>query len=379
MAKLKRAIIAGKDLMLVLFFRFLSIFHHGTHWVICERGTDARDNGYFFYYYLKKEHPEIKVFYFIDKKSSDFDKVKSDAIQYGSLKSFWLAFTAKKIISSHCRTVIPVSIRNKEIFYLSGLGKKHYFLQHGIIKDIMPFLFASNSPMKLFICGAKPEYDFVKERFGHPDGVVQYTGLARFDNLHDLKIKKQVLIMPTWRSYIRDEASFLSSEWYLNWQTLLNNSALLKKLDDLNIDLIFYPHYEMQKFLHLFHSTSSRVILARFEDYDVQTLLKESAVLVTDYSSVFFDFAYMKKPMVYFQFDKEDFFSKHYQKGYFDYADNGFGDVCDSVSGIVESLNTIFENDFCMSDFYLKRIESFYPLHDQNNCNRIYDLIVGIK
>ncbi len=375
-AKFISIFVATRDLLKVLVFRFLAIFFHGKHWVICERGTDARDNGYFFYKYMKKSYPEIKVYYFIDKKSADYDKVKEDAIQHGSLKSFWLAFTAKKIVSSHYRTIIPYSIRS-EIFAVSGLSKKYYFLQHGVIKDTIPSLLFKAAPMKLFICGAKPEYDFIVDTYGHPEGVVQYTGLARFDNLHDIETKKQILVMPTWRSYIRSEEDFLKSEWYLNWQEFLSDTRLLKKLDQTNIKLIFYPHYEMQKYLHLFKTNSDNIVLATFADYDVQTLLKESAVLVTDYSSVFFDFAYMKKPVVYFQFDKESFYAGHYKKGYFDYYDTGFGDVCETSKEVVDSLMRSFDIEFKMSDLYLARTESFFPLYDKNNCDRIYNLIVS--
>ena len=47
----------------------------------------------------------------------------------------------------------------------------------------------------LFICSAKKEYEYVKNTYGHPDGVVQYTGLCRFDYLHRFTIKKQILLM----------------------------------------------------------------------------------------------------------------------------------------------------------------------------------------
>jgi CDP-glycerol glycerophosphotransferase (TagB/SpsB family) len=132
----------------------------------------------------------------------------------------------------------------------------------------------------------------------------------------------------------------------------------------------------MQKYLHLFKKSSDNIVLASFKDFDVQSLLKESAVLITDFSSVFFDFAYMKKPIIYFQFDKETFYGRHYRKGYFDYRDIGFGDVCGTVDEVTESLLRLFDSDFAMSEHYLQRTENFFPLCDRNNCNRIYELIV---
>ena len=66
-----------------------------SHWVLHERGTDARDNAFFFYRYLKKNHPEQKVYYIIDKNSPDRNKVKEDAVHFGSLKSFWVIAAEK--------------------------------------------------------------------------------------------------------------------------------------------------------------------------------------------------------------------------------------------------------------------------------------------
>ena len=99
--------------------------------------------------------------------------------------------------------------------------------------------------------------------------------------------------MPTWRAYISDENQFLESEYYRQWNLLLTDPRLEEYLEQNDLSAIFYPHYEVQKYLHCFHPVSNRIVLADFANYDVQTLLKESKLLVTDYSSVFFDFAYV--------------------------------------------------------------------------------------
>ena len=354
--------------------KIMSLFTKKEHWVVSERGYDARDNGYFFYKYLASKHPELKVYYLINKKSADYSKVKDNAVAYGSLKSFWLLASCKKIISTHYALICPNM--SPKLFKVSGLYKKFYFLQHGIIQNSLAFLYAQSAPMRLFVCGAKPEYDFVKENFGHPEGVVQYTGLARYDNLDNANVKKQILVMPTWRQYIRTEEEFLTSEYYESYSRLISNEKLIKKLEEKNIDLVFYPHYEVQKWIKHFSSKSKNVIIASFEEYDVQALLKQSALLITDYSSVFFDFAYMGKPVVYFQFDKEDFFDKHYQKGYFDYLTMGFGPVFKENDEVAEYAIDMIEEGLNQKQEYQKRIEGFFALRDKNNCERIYQAII---
>ena len=182
-----------KSLFILKILSFFALFQKKDCWVVCERGKDARDNGWHFYKYLKAHHPEIKVYYIIDKKSADYEKVKEDAVQYGSLKNYWVVAKAKRLVSSHVAMCVP-HLFGKPWKY-SGLGKKFYFLQHGVIPNELTSLFGENAPMRLFICGAKPEYEYVRDTYGHEEGVVQYTGLARYDNLHDIKMKKQILIM----------------------------------------------------------------------------------------------------------------------------------------------------------------------------------------
>jgi CDP-glycerol glycerophosphotransferase (TagB/SpsB family) len=248
-------------------------------------------------------------------------------------------------------------------------------LQHGIIKDFIPSLCKEKFSTRLFVCGAYPEYEYLLKTYGHSEDVVKYTGLARFDNLHNVEAIRQILVMPTWRNNYFGE--FENSDYYKNWRGFLQDKNLIKTLEENNINLIFYPHYEVQKYLKLFDTDCKNIILASFEDYDVQTLLKESSVLITDFSSVYFDFAYMKKPVIYFQFDKDVFFKNHYLKGYFDYDTMGFGKVCETIGDTVCEVSDIIKNDFSMSSYYLQRTESFFPLYDKDNCQRIYNEIIN--
>lgn len=343
------------------------------HWVLLERGTDARDNAYFFYRFLKKNHPEQKVYYIIDKNSSDHHKVKEDAVHFGSLKNYWVIATAEKIISTHCHNGLPHI--NPKLFYFFKLDKKYCFLQHGVTKDDIPPLYYDQAGVKLFICGAKPEYDFIQEKFGYPAGAVRYTGFARYDTLHDAKTKNQILIMPTWRMYLCEEDSFLGSAYYRQWDQFLQSKRLAAFLEENDLTAVFYLHYEAQKYLRLFHPGTDRIRMADFARYDVQTLLKESRLLVTDYSSVFFDFAYMRKPVVYFQFDQEEFFARHYKRGYFSYEEMGFGPVVQQAEAAVDAVIQSAGDEFRPTQAYAQRMQRFFPLCDQKNCERIYDAV----
>ena len=137
-------------------------------------------------------------------------------------------------------------------------------------------------------------------------------------------------------------------------------------------------HSNLQSACDLFEPADDSIVIAGENEYDVQTLLKESALLITDFSSVFFDFAYMRKPVLFFHFDKERHAAEHYHKGYFDYERDGFGKVAYTAQDLIANTIEAIEEGAVLNDCYDKRINRFFPLFDCNNCARIYDETVKL-
>ena len=172
-------------------------------WLVCERGNDARDNGYWFYRYLKETHPEINARYVIETDSADRAKIEAlgGMVPRGSISHYLAYYCADFLVGTHVQPCAPDLIL---FYHLAEKGirarGKQVFLQHGIIKDEMEWLHRKNMYMDLFVCGAKPEYEYIRDTFGYPEHVPQYVGLARFDNLIRAERKeKMILVMPTWR------------------------------------------------------------------------------------------------------------------------------------------------------------------------------------
>jgi len=364
---------------------FLLSEHYRDIWLVSERGDDARDNGWFFFKYVKEKYPEVNVYYVIDCKSSDFEKIQTIGkfIHTNSFKHYVYFMLAKVRISTH---IWGGDIPGIDYYYKLRFNriskKKQVFLQHGITKDYQPGLCYPNVTPNLFVCGAKPEFDYIKDAFGHPENVVCYTGFARFDNLHVHEEKYQILIMPTFRKWLQGITveEFEDSEYFRAWNHVLNDTKIHDMLKKNNLNLVFYPHYEMQKFVSCFKSSCKNVIIADFAHYDVQQLLMESKLLITDFSSVFFDFAYMKKPVLYYHFDRPKYIQKHYDftKGYFSYDDNGFGEVVFDAENLIEYITKYIVEDFRLSDEYIERGNEFFTLHDEHNSERIFAKIQEI-
>ncbi len=380
----------------ILIAQFYSLTRDTSNiWLFSERPSEAKDNGYRFFQYLRGFHPEINAYYLIDKTSpEDYNRVKNlgNIIRYGSFKHKLYFILAEKLLSAHKAFIEPWNYRQFiKYFNRYTTPKKYIFLQHGIIGNgVREFLEKRNpnNRFDLFICGAKPEFDYIDRDFGYLPGEVTYTGLARFDHLNSESLKNQILLMPTWRaeiiqpSWIKkrvvDDETFLESEYFQRFQSIINNPKLMELLEKNDFKLIFYPHYEVQQYLHYFSGGNERVVLADKDSFDIQTLLLESKLLITDYSSVQFDFSYMEKPLVYYQFDKDFFFTKHYKKGYFSFEDHGFGPVLEEEEDVINYIEQEFKSDFSVEKFYQERTNQFFGFRDHKNCERIYQEVMKL-
>jgi len=148
---------------------------------------------------------------------------------------------------------------------------------------------------------------------------------------------------------------------------LFNNEKLIEAAKQFGYTLIFKPHPELNEIIHLFDT--EHIIISTKETY--QELINPSSLLITDYSGVSFDFAYLKKPVIYYQGDND----YHYENGYWDYEKMGFGEVIENEEELVETLIGYMKNDCKMKKFYKRRVDNFFKFHDNDNCKRAYEWV----
>ena len=357
---------------------------HRPFWLVCEYENEARDNGYYFYRYMTQVHPEQRVVYAIRTDSPDYDKVKAlgETVSYGSLRH-WILYLAAEVNISSQKGGKP----NAAVCYLLEvygiLKNRRVFLQHGIIKDNLPYVHYENAKFSLFTVSVEREYQYVSTVFGYPPGIVQKLGLCRFDDLQDCSQGGMILVMPTWREWIssgnrriEDVDAFRHTEYYRRWTAFLCSEQLGRLLQQYDMTLVFYPHRNMQRFMKDFRQIKSeRVKIAAWPEYDVHQLLKEAALLITDYSSVAMDFAYMDKPVLYYQFDYETFRAHQMEEGYFSYERDGFGPILRDEAALLAATEQTVMRAFAVETEYQRRINAFFDMRDTHNCQRTYEAI----
>lgn len=352
-------------------------------WIISERYDQARDNGYCFFKYVREEQKEQEIYYIIDKKAADYQKIKDfeNVIQYDSWKHFLYYCIANVHISAHvggcAPSNSPICRRLKPI-----LKYKTVFIPHGVSYGIAEFCLQKYAKIDLFVCSGKLEYENVLKNYGYSQKEVVYTGFPRQDSWHKVEVNpKQILVMPTWRLYLAQNPNtvFENTTYYRHYQELLQDKMLHKFLEENDLKLIFYLHHNMQKYVNSFSTDCPNIeIVYKEETYDIQELLKSSAIMITDYSSVHFDFAYMKKPVIYYQFDKEEFLNKQYTSGMFVFETMGFGPLVYEKKHLIREIQDSWKSGFSVQKIYNDRMHKFYQIYDDNNCERVYDEVIKL-
>ncbi|MGN1053429.1 MAG: CDP-glycerol glycerophosphotransferase family protein [Candidatus Scatosoma sp.] len=351
-------------------------------WLVCEDKNEARDNGYWFFRYVRQHHPNRKIAYAINKSSPDYVKVKDlgKVISYGGVSHWFWYIVADKNVSSQ-----KGGKPNAAVCYLFEVALKlrrhnRIFLQHGVTLNNGAWLYKKNCYFDKFICAAKPEYEYIKNNFGYSEKELCLTGFARYDNLNDDVTENDlILIMPSWRQWLsgaqaeEDEKDFINSTYFKEWNGLLSDERFTVLLKKYGKRAIFYPHRNMQNFLNKFEEKSGYISVADWKNYDVQELLKRAALLITDYSSIFFDFAYMRKPTVFYQFDEEEFRERQYKQGWFDYRSTPLGDYTKDRDTLLQVLEKRLADGIKKLDG--EKIKDIFGYSDNGNNERIYNAI----
>ena len=264
------------------------------------------------------------------------------------------------------------------------------FIENGIIvDDLSKSLDRINKNFSLFITSSKKEYNTIlsSEYYYNKDNVV-LTGLSKYDNLIELSRithkEKLILITPTWRLYItgtRDLVTFESiySPHFKNttffdfYNNFINDQKILYYMEKYHFFGLFclHPYFSEQ----IIDFTPNNFIAIK-TNCNYQELLPKASLLVTDYSNIFFDFAYLKKPIIYSHFDINEYRKYQYPEGYFDYFKDGFGPVCYNIECLENELIELLINNCKQNKKYINRIKKFFSFSDNNNNERIYSEII---
>ena len=357
-------------------------------WIISDRNISAGDNGEAFYEYVKKK--KCVNSYFAIRKNEEYKRLKRKGFKLLNIDSFkykakWLI--SDVIASAHLDSAELAPIGFKFIRDIVA-KKKIVFLQHGIIKDDLSEYYSRKiQNLDMFVTSTKPEYNSIIENPNYfcDKNVTKLTGLPRFDKLKNNE-EKIILVMPTWRkdlvtfnNGVTITDNFTDSYFYKFYSELLSNKKLHDMANKYGYKIVFFIHSNLIDANKYFEGVKD-VVIPTEKERNYNQMFAKASVMITDYSSTAFDFAYLRKPVIYCQGDEQEFFAQHtYSKGYFDYKEDGFGDVVETVDETVEAVASLLENSCQLPVKYETRINNTFPFNDKKNCERVFKEIKRLK
>ena len=181
------------------------------------------------------------------------------------------------------------------------------------------------------------------------------------------KDKKIILYAPTWR----DNQYHDNNEY--KFATEMDFDKMHKELGD-EYTLIVKFHYLVKE--NIDWSRYDNFVIECDAEWDIQELYLISDMMITDYSSVMFDYSILKRPMIFFAYDLDNY--KNNLRGfYFDMFEEVPGPICQTNEEMIKFIKNYTEEDYQtqFGEKYKKWSEKFNPFDDGNASKKVIELI----
>lgn len=359
-------------------------------WLMLDKLYKGGDSCEYLYRYCARKQDGITKYYLINKGTKDYEELRKDGFHPLKNGTLWhkLVFVNADLILITNSHLFPFNGFTKNTSkYIRGLCNfSSMCLQHGltvqkcalaqrrIIDHTTGYFLASRFEYENLMHHA---YGYAGFNYLHLTGIGRYDGLINND-------QKQILLSPTWRMYnalpvLTSEGEqrgynpdFKNTIYFHIYNQLINNEKLIScaRKNGYKIKYLLHPILSSQ--VKDFTPNPELEVIPSVGDLSYEKILTESSLMVTDYSGVQFDFAYMRKPIVYFHPQE---LPPHYDDGIFFYDTMGFGEICTTSDKLVDLLCEYMENGCQMKEKYRERADNFFEYDDHNNCERIYEQI----
>ena len=349
--------------------------HRSDAWIIGEGFGDChKDNGYCFFRSCMTAQRN-NVFFVVKRRIARRDpflRGNANVLHYGSFRHINQLLYANAFIYTHTHRDIAYD----SIFWLLSRRVRIVSLKHGIMgfKKVNSFYRDHCNEPDMVVAVSEFEKSIIANGIGTLESKIRITGLARYDFLTDKShgAQRKILYMPTWRDWAT-KGSFDDSAFLANAMGLANNAALNELLAENDMTLSLFLHKNMSAFSPWFAIDHPNISFFTFGEVDLQDLINESSLLVTDYSSASWDFLYLGKPVIFFQFDREEYLER--RGSYLDFKESLFGPSATTPDEVARLIHDFAANGFQLDGRSQDMRSRFFSYFDCDNCSRIRDEI----
>lgn len=178
--------------------------------------------------------------------------------------------------------------------------------------------------------------------------------------------KKIILYAPTWRDdqyYDKGKYKFVIN---------MDLKRMKEGLSD-NYILLFRLHYLVSESLDLSDYKGFVFNMSNYDDINELYLISD--MLITDYSSVFFDYAILKRPIFFYVYDIETYRDK-LRGFYFNFEESAPGPLLKNTEQLVKGIREI-ENNHQLDEDFQQFYERFCSLETGNASEKVVNVILG--
>ena len=353
-------------------------------WVFgCWFGRLYSDNAKYLFEYINKSHPDIECVWLTRNYSvkQEVEKRGYKCYKRFSLKGLLCALRAEVAFttSDEIPDLSPFINRNHtkvvQLYHgIAGKGTNIYLSKKDAIDTRKRF-------NKYYWISTSNKYsDVFSKGFGIDRNRLFVTGYPRNDTfvtkpysekISEIRLKfpnsKMIIYMPTHRGYGKrpiDVTEF---------------GAINEKLKEHNILMVYKPHYmELKNVLKNGIENYTNIIIAHDQEIwgDPYEYIHNFDLLISDYSSIVYDFLCADKPIVLYTYDLE--YMRINDFGIMDYYEtNPPGPFCYSWEETLNQVVTLLENDIWHEKRNTCR-EMFHPFDDGKNSERVYNLAIKV-
>ncbi len=380
-------------IMRMLYWFTKPFFINKNIWITFDKLYKGGDCGeYLFKYIRNQKHKDVEIQYIMNRSSEDYYRLKKEGykpIAFSSIKNKLYFMNSKVIMTTHVGVCGFNSFSKGNIKFVGDLLKFDVAcIQHGLsVQDLPNDYNRLVNNFRRYYCASQNEIENLSRSImGYEDkSLLKLTGIPRYDGLVS-DDQKQILITPTWRNYIAMppvmgsarpyNPNFVNTDYYKIYNKLINDPRLIETAKKNGYKIVYLLHPVTSSQIEDYEENESVVLLSAV-GVNYEEILTQSSLMLTDYSGVQFDFAYMRKPVLYYHHPK---LPPHYEEGGFFYKEQGFGEVYTEHECVVATLCNYMENGCKVDDYYIERINKFFGYNDLNSCKRIYeDMIEYLK
>ncbi|WP_456405800.1 CDP-glycerol glycerophosphotransferase family protein [Caldithrix abyssi] len=368
-------------------------------WLFAPMNHAFLDNAKYLFLHVTQHHPEIKAF-FVSEKAELIQYLKEQnlpVLDKWSLKAFYYGLIAKfYLISAYVDDINfwtsggavvfnlwhGIPLKKIEFDISTGLLAKRYQKRSWYNRIFKPYFYrrpdfvlsTSQEVSRLFASAFRvsptqcpplgyPRTDiFFKSKEEIKKHIQQYESKALNALLKQIAAYERVILyMPTWRD---DRQNFMQKAFpnveQLNDALKLKNALLLIKL---------HPNdSSLKTFRDLSHIKTMPAKI------DLYPFLPFTDGLITDYSSIYFDYMLLKKPIIFYPFDLEEYLRN--REMYFDYQETLPGPVVGDFGALLEVVASI--ESLTINEKYEQLLNRFWLYRDGKSCERVTEFLKNL-